>query len=410
MKNTKFEVLHILAALGAAGMTASFFFAVNFMTSHPGNVFIDFNTLNAQYLGQTDLLSLFIQLYIVAAVGSAILHFVLLYRWFKGFQKYRLTEEYKQLLNSNKEVQLMAIPLTLTMTMNVFFILGAIFIPGLFDKITLLGMEMQLIDAMLIGAGLYFSWVLYLALKIFNTYFLRLTDGKLDFVANSNLSQLLALFAFGMIAVGFGALSLSKIPVIALIGTSIASIVLALTIILAMLKFTLGMKSIFENGLQPGATVTLLIPITVIAMIVVGWFRADIGALHAFSGERDTTFHLLLFTIGAGVSIMIGIFGLIAMKKKGFFKKMNDKELDSSALALICPGFALEVQLVLWLSVGLVFSGVIIHGSTAYFALWIPMLILQWATITFYFKLLKNNQYLRFNYQSLAEMPKANIA
>jgi len=410
MKQNNFEILHILAALGAAGMTASFFFAVNYMTVHPGQAFIDFNTLMRDHIGQTDMLSLFIQLYILGAVGAATLHFSLLAKWFKGFRIYRQTKEFDELVNSNKEVQLMAVPLTLTMTMNVFFILGALFIPGLFDYITLFGMEMQIIDPMFMVAGIYFLWVFTLALKIFSIYFLRLVDGKLDFIANANLSQMLAIFAFGMIAVGFGALSISKIPAIALIGTSMAYIVLALTIVLAMLKFTLGMKSIFMHGVGTGASVTLLIPITVFAMIVVGLYRADIGIHHAFATDKDTVYHLMLFTIGGGLSILIGIFGIMAMKKKNFFSEMETNKTDASALALICPGFALEVQLVLWLSIGLVFNGVVIHGSTAYFVLWVPMILLQWLTITYYFKLLKANKFLNFDYQAINNLPKAQIA
>jgi len=241
MHSKKFEILHILAALGAAGMTASFFFAINYMAVHPGNAFIDFNTLMTDYIGQTDLLSIFIQVYILGAIASAGLHFVLLKRWFKGFNVYRKTQDYQDLLSSNKEVQLMAIPLTLTMTMNVFFILGALFIPGLFDTFSVLGFTMQVIDPLFIFAGFYFAAVFILALHIFSKYFLRLIDGELDFIQNANLSQLLALFSFGMIGVGFGALGFSKIPEIAFIGTTLAYTVIGLTVMLSILKFVLGL-------------------------------------------------------------------------------------------------------------------------------------------------------------------------
>jgi len=43
--------------------------------------------------------------------------------------KFRKTEKYTALLNSNAEVQLMAIPLTFGMTMNVGFVLSATLIP-----------------------------------------------------------------------------------------------------------------------------------------------------------------------------------------------------------------------------------------------------------------------------------------
>jgi len=408
MHAKKFEILHILAALGAAGMTASFFFVINYMTVHPGNAFIDFNTLMADHIGKTDLLSIFIQVYILGAIASATLHFVLLTRWFKGFNVYRKTEDYQTLLNSNKEVQLMAIPLTLTMTMNVFFILGALFIPGLFDTFSLFGFTMQVIDPMFIFAGFYFAAVFILALRIFSKYFLRLIDGELDFIQNANLSQLLALFSFGMIGVGFGALGFSKIPEIAFIGTTLAYTVIGLTVMLSILKFVLGFKSMFEHGINTAATVTLLIPITVIAiaMIIVGTYRADIGTMHTLGLDRNTTYHLVLFTIGIGVSFLIGLFALTAMRNKGFFTALNQNKTDASALAFVCPGFAFEVQLVLWLSIGMVNTVLVTHGSTGYFILWVPMLALQMFTIYIFFKLLKQNKFLKFDFKQLNDLPK----
>jgi len=407
METRKFEVLHILAALGAAGMTASFFFAVNYMTVHPGNAFIDFNTLINNHIGQFDPLSIFIQLYSVGAVLAALLHFVLLTRWFKGFNLYRKTEAYQELLNSNREVQLMAIPLTLTMTMNVFFILGALFIPGLFDYFTFAGITMQVIDPLFIFAGLYFSAIFILALKIFGKYFLRLIDGELDFIQNANLSQLLALFSFGMIGVGFGALGFSKIPEISFFGTVLSYTVIGLTIILSILKFVLGFKSMFEHGITTQATVTLLIPVTVIAMLIVGSYRADIGTMHMLGLERNSTYHLILFTVGVGISFIIALFAITAMRNKGFFTAIKEKKTDAGALAIVCPGFAFEVQLVLWLSIGMVHTGLVTHGSPQYFSLWIPMIGVQLVTIYLFFKLLKQNQFLRFDYEQLKTMNKS---
>ena len=410
MNSKKFEILHILAALGAAGMTASFFFAINYMTVHPGKVFVDFNTLLANHFGQTDTLSLFIQTYLAGAVFAATLHFVLLIRWFKGFNIYRKTVEYQALLNSNREVQLMAIPLTLTMTMNVFFILGSLFIPGLFDSITLFGAQMQLIDPLFIMAGVYFFAIFVLALRIFSKYFLRLIDGELDFIQNANLSQMLALFSFGMIGVGFGALSFSKIPEIAFFGTTMAYVVIGLTVTLSILKFVLGFKSIFEHGINANATVTLLIPITVIAMTIVGLYRADIGTMHTLNLDRNTTYHLILFTVGVGVSLLVGLFGLQAMRQKGFFKALNNNKTDAGALAMVCPGFSLEVQMVLWLSIGMVHTGIVSHGSISYFLLWIPMIALQLMTIFLFFKLLKQNKFLRFDFIQLKKLPRHSLA
>lgn len=392
----QFQVLHILAALGAAGMTASFFFIVNFTTKHPGDVFISWDVLLRDYLGGTSAHQIVVQLYMLGATLSAVLHFVLLSRWFKGFNQFKRTEAFEKLKNSNAEVQLMAIPLTLTMTMNVFFILGAMFIPGLFSEITLFGITAQLIDFMMVGAGVYFTLMLVLALKIFSVYWMRLVDGNLDFIQNSNLAQLLAIFAFGMIGVSLGALSLSKVSGIALYGMSMAYIVITLTIFLGLIKLIIGFKSMFEEGIAAPATVTLLLPMVITGMIVVGLLRADFGAIHALDCMRDSTYHLHVTTIGLGFSIFVALFALSVMRRKKYFQLLHEGKLDSTAFALICPGFAFEVQMVMWLNIGLVFTGFVTFGSTAYFALWTPMILVQLATIYFFYKLLKQNHFLKF--------------
>lgn len=397
----KFQVLHILAALGAAGMTASFFFVVNFMTHHPGEVFISWDILMRDYIGGTSPNQLLVQLYMLGATASAILHFVLLARWFKGFTTFRQSEAYQQLKNSNAEVQLMAIPLTLTMSMNVFFILGAMYIPGLFSELSLLGMNAQLIDFMMIGAGVYFTAMLVMALNIFSVYWMRLVDGNLDFIQNSNLAQLLAIFAFGMIGVSIGALSMSKVPAIALFGMSMAYIVITLTIMLGLIKLIIGFKSMFQEGIAAQSTVTLLLPMVITAMIVVGLIRADIGAIHALDIARDANYHLLVTTIGIGLSTFIALFALSVMRRKHYFKMLHQGKLDSSSFALICPGFAFEVQLVLWLNIGLVFTGFVTFESTLYYLLWTPILLVQLVTIYYFVKLLRINHFLKFAPQTV---------
>ncbi|BBP44838.1 hypothetical protein THMIRHAS_02110 [Thiosulfatimonas sediminis] len=395
-KNPQFQILHILAALGAGGMTASFFFIVNFMTAHPGDALISWDVLQRDYIGGTNANQLLVQLYMLGATFSAILHFVLLSRWFKGFNGFRQTSAYQTLKNSNAEVQLMAIPLTLTMSMNVFFILGAMYIPGLFSSVSLFGMEAQLIDFMMVGAGIYFSGMLVLALKIFSVYWMRLVDGNLDFIQNSNLGQLLAIFAFGMIGVSLGALSLSKVPLIALFGMSMAYIVITLTILLGLIKLIIGFKSIFQEGIAPASSVTLLLPMVITAMIVVGLIRADIGTMHALDTGRDANYHLMVTTIGIGFSVLVALFALSVMRRKKYFTMLHKGELDGASFALICPGFAFEVQLVLWLNAGLVFTGFVTFDSSVYYLLWTPILIVQFVTIYYFVKLLQLNRFLKF--------------
>lgn len=50
-------------------------------------------------------------------------------------QRYRGTEAHRKLITSNAETQLTALPLALAMTVNVGFILGMVFVPGLWSVV-----------------------------------------------------------------------------------------------------------------------------------------------------------------------------------------------------------------------------------------------------------------------------------
>lgn len=392
MKTVQFQPLHILATLGLGGLTASFFFVLNFMTVHP-HVFIDYNTLMASYVGKTDIISIVVQAYALLALISAFFHFVLLRRWVKGFIAFKKTDAYQALINSNKAVQMMAIPLTMAMSMNVLFIVGAITIPGLFDP--LFG-EYLLFDVMLVGAGAYFFALFIYASKIFSNYWATLVDGNYDFIENSNLSQMIAIFSFGMIAVSLGAMGFSKVQWISFIGMTFSYIALSLAVVIGALKLFLGFKSIFRQGVKQPASVTLLLPVVIIAMFSLALFRGDIALMHSLTLERDTVYHLVLFTVSAGLSILVGLFALKIMREKGFFGLIKNKQTDASAFAFICPIFAMEVQLVLWLNVGLLFTGIVAKYSTMYFVLWAPSVLLQMIAIYFIYQLLNQHNFLKF--------------
>jgi hypothetical protein len=62
-------------------------------------------------------------------------HFAVLIKELKNYSKFKKTEEFKKLKNTNEEVTLMSIPLTLAMSMNVAFIAAILFIPGLWNII-----------------------------------------------------------------------------------------------------------------------------------------------------------------------------------------------------------------------------------------------------------------------------------
>ena len=57
----------------------------------------------------------------------------MLYWNLKKYSEYKKTKAFSNLKKTNIEVSLMALPLTLAMTVNVLFIFGALFIPNLWS-------------------------------------------------------------------------------------------------------------------------------------------------------------------------------------------------------------------------------------------------------------------------------------
>ena len=392
----RFEVLHILAALGAGGIAASFFLFVNFSTSHPGEAFVSLDFLMANHIGEIDFFSLLIQLFMLCATLAAALHFTLLLRWWKTFNEFKKTDDFSDLFSSNKESQLMAIPLTLAMSMNVIFILGAMYIPGLYSPLNIFGMNAQILDVLLIVAGGYFTLMLYISIRYFGSYFLRLSDGELDFKNNSNLSQFISIFAFSMIAVGFAALGFSSIPVVAGVGSTLSYTLLILVFVLSVLKLVIGFSSIFQYGLSSKDSVTLLIPVTVIGLSSIAMLRNDFGQFNAFGVVVDYPEILVRLSVLAGLSLLVAVFALKVMRKKGFFNRANSEDFSAGDFSMVCPFFAFQVQLVLVLAI-LVGAQVVEQGSTVYNFLWLPIFAVQAVGIYFYFKFLKENNFLRLS-------------
>jgi hypothetical protein len=100
-----------------------------FLTKHPDTPIPTYETVILAIQTGSIYLQITILFALVGMIGFGIFHFMLLVKKFTEYSTYKKTEKYQQLLNSNSEVQLMAIPLTLGMTMNVLFVLSAVLIP-----------------------------------------------------------------------------------------------------------------------------------------------------------------------------------------------------------------------------------------------------------------------------------------
>lgn len=374
-----FTPMCFLSSLSAGGLSVSFFMYLMFLVPHKGSPLPTFDYIMPKLLEGT-WLSVVISLSLFFIIVFALLHFKFLIWNIKQFILYKKTESYQALKKSNSEITLMTIPLTLTMSINVCFILGAVFVPKLW------GMVEYLFPFALLGfiiSGFY-------ALKIFFNYFSRLLiSGDFDFAKNNNLSQMISIFAFSMIAVGFAAPgAMSHNIEINAIGIFGALFFASLSILLLIIKITLGFKNMFEHGISLEAAPSLWIIIPILTLLGITAVRVSFGLDHNFDATlKNSTLFTLTSTI-LSLQIIFGILGYKVMKEMGYFEKYIES-VDKSPIsfALICPGVALMVFGMFFINFGLTYNEVITKYSIIYFLLMTPFIFIQYKTVIYFFKL-----------------------
>jgi hypothetical protein len=377
----KFSPMCFLSSLGAGGLSVSFFMYLMFLVPHPNTPMATYDFIMPALL-KGDWLSFVVSFSLVFIIAFAFLHFKLLIWNTKQYNLYKKTASYQELINSNSQITLMTLPLTYAMTINVCFVLGAVFVPGLWGIVEFL-FPFALIGFMVVG---------YFALKIFLEYFSRLLiKGDFDFSKNNNLSQMISIFALSMIAVGFAAPgAMSHNLVINSIGIFGALFFASLAVLLMFIKLTMGFKDMFEKGLGLEAAPSIWILIPILTLLGITFIRVSFGLEHNYATPLAKSSLFVFTSIVLSLQIIFGILGYMIMKKMGYFEKYIESS-DKSAIsfALICPGVAFFVFGMFFVNFGLTYNGIITKYSIAYFIIMIPFIYVQIKTIIYFFKLYK---------------------
>lgn len=375
-KNLKenYSPLYFLSALGAGGMTVTFFMYLMFMTPHEGSPMATWDTLYIQMTGGDMFIKVFILAAMTGIVIFATMHIHLLIWNIREFKQFKKTEAFQQLKNSNAEVQLMALPLTYAMTVNVGFILGALFVPNLWSVVEYLFPLAQIAFG---AIGVYAMW-------IFIRFFSRiLVTGHFDCSRNNNLSQMLAIFAFSMVGVGFSAsAAMSHNTLTSGIGIIFSVLFITVAALFAVVKLILGFRSMLEHGIDRESSVSLWIIIPILTLIGIAIFRLSMAMHHNFGTHIEPISSLLLFSIIGSVQLLFGLLGYMVMKRLGYFKSfIHGSDKSVASYALICPGVASYVMAFFFIHQGLIAAGLVEQFSPAYVLLLIPVMLLQYKTV-----------------------------
>ena len=381
--NEKYNPLYFLAALGAGGLAVSFFMYPNFMLPHEGNPMITFNQLYPILMGEDKLTAILLSGALIAIAALAILHFRLLFWNIKEYRKFRKTEAFQSLKNSNREISLMVIPLTLAMSINVSFILGAVFVPDLWSVVEYL-FPMAILA--FFAVGVY-------ALKILGDYFTRIfIKGDFKFSENNNFSQMIAIFALTMIAVGLAAPgAMSHHKEINAIGMFLSIFFLSIAIILGVIKMTIAFKSTLKHGVDKGTSASLWMMIPILTLMGITLIRLTMGLHHGFEETLSKPSFFIITSVVISLQIFIGMIGYKVMSAVGYFRDHSKgSDANAGSFALICPGVAFFVFGMFFIVFGLVQNGLIDLMSPAFFILLAPLVLVQLQTLRVFFRLLCN--------------------
>lgn len=375
-----YSPLYFLASLGAGGLAVTFFMWLYFWVPHPAQPVPVFEDIAAAFAAGDAAMQGMI---LAAAAGILFFafHNLRLLAWnLSAFARYRGTEAYAKLRRGNAETQVTAMPLAIAMSINVGFILGMVFVPGLWTVVEYL-FPLALLAFALTGA---------LALAQIGAFLGRIkTEGGFDWAANNSFAQVLPAFALAMVGVGLAApAALSTLPLISGLALVLSTFFLVAAVVIALVAIVLAVHSMSVHGVAAEAAPTLLIVIPLITVLGILILRQNHGLHVHFGGHESAGETLLMLTKFLSVQVLFGLFGLAILRRQGYARTFLLGERHSvSSYALVCPGVALNVMLFFWINKGLVGAELVAKFGVAYWGLTAVALALQAAMIWLVFHL-----------------------
>ncbi|HMQ58827.1 MAG TPA: hypothetical protein PKE65_09790, partial [Rhizobiaceae bacterium] len=362
--------LHFLSALGAGGLSVSFFMYIMFGTPHPGHPIPYFDTVVAALTGANLAHQILAAIAVAGILYFAVMHVRIMVWNFRQYAAFKRSGAYERLRKGNNESQLMAAPLAVAMSINVGFILGAVFVPGLWS----------IRELLFPGAILAFALTGWWALRIYLDFMGRvLVEGGFSCADNNSLGQMLAVFTFAMGGVGFSASpanSHEKLTVtVAFIG---ATFFLAAATVLGVMKLILGFRAMMEHKAGVATAPTLWILIPFLTVLGIGLYRLRMALAHTYGVEVSAGGLFAFLTAVLAIQALFGLIGWTVMKRARYFERfVTGPEKSPGSFALICPGVAIFVFGSFFINIGLVGIGVVEKLSIPWYVVYLPLVWIQ---------------------------------
>ena len=373
--------LYFLASLGAGGLVVTFFMYLLFWVPHPGQPVPVFEDIMRAFSAGSVPLKAAIVLAVTGIAGFAFLNIKLLIWNLGRLSEFRKTPAFERLVTSNGETQLLAMPLALAMTVNAGFILGLVFVPGLWTVVE------YLFPLAMIAFGL----IAYIAFRRIGDFLGRvLSDGGVfDVTANNSFAQLLPAFALAMTAVGMAApAAMSTVPLTVGVSMVLSIGLGAVAALYALVAAIVAFNSMLHHGTARESAPTLMIVVPILTVLGIMTMRQEHGLHTTFEAQGGVADNLVLTTTILAVQAVFLALGLLVLRRQKYADAYLRGEGNSAgAYALVCPGVALSVMLHFWINKGLVGAGLVAKFGVAYWSLTSLALASQVAMIALVFLL-----------------------
>ncbi|SEP14987.1 hypothetical protein SAMN04490248_12941 [Salinihabitans flavidus] len=389
-----YSPLYFLASLGAGGLSVTFFMYLMFWVPHPGKPVPTFEDISAAFATGGPALQAAIVIAVLGIAAMVFLNIKSLLWNLSALSAFRKTKAYETLRNSNAESTLAAMPLALAMTVNALFIVGLVFVPGLWSVVEYL-FPLALVAFAAIG------WI---AFRIIGDFLGRVLSkgGLFDVTAHNSFAQMLPAFALSMVAVGLSApASMSVNPATVGISLILSTFVGTAAIVYALLAITTAFSSMLQHGTAREAGPTLMVVVPLMTVLGIMFLRQNHG-LHGFGVEVGAGDTMMLTARLLAVQVLFLMLGMLVLIRQEYFKDFVFGEKTSpGSYALVCPGVALSVMIQFFVNKGLVGAGLVEKFGTAYWIVTAVALLAQVAMIALVLRL--NRQH--FSREKAATVP-----
>jgi len=375
-----YSPLYFLTSLGSGGLVVTFFMWLMHWTRHPGRSVPVFEDIVAAFSAGGVASRTMIVLAVAGIAYYAFLNLKYLFWNLASFGLWKRTPAYAQLSSTNAETQILAMPLALAMSVNVCFILGMVFVPGLWSVVEYL-FPVAILAFLAIGV---------LAFRMFGRFLGRvLTSGGFSCASNNSFAQALPAFALAMIGVGLAApAGLSSTPLVAGIGLVLSTFFLIASVLIAGIALVLGLRSLAENGANIETAPTLSVFIPLLTIIGILSLRQNHGLDEHFGLASGGAERLMMLSQYLSAQLLFALLTGLVLCRLGYVDRfINGRDASAGSYALVCPGVALAVMIHFWLNRGLVDAGLIDKFSVAYWTISALAVAIQFMTIWLVFNL-----------------------